>query len=315
MFQTHQIAATRGFNSVCVQNLQKGIFKTYKLNLGDDNLFKSQLKKSLSNLKLGSEVFYSDKSDVYKFDASSESNLTFPFHFQSVYLMGADSLKLLDHILNKLKLTAHSICVYQFEENTLQHLNKIIMSSNIHQISFIDCNPDMCIMFESNYIVECIISDEQKNEVSFVNNISYYIECQNFNPATYKKLFLLDGKAYVDPWYSIELNNLDSDRQNVIDTLENGFFIYSSTKQKTAICCDCEYRNMCYDLKKPIWNKITKLWYHQTECNYNPYIAKWKGEEGYRTLAECGIISNENEFSIDHEKIAEINKELWGEDQ
>ncbi len=37
------------------------------------------------------------------------------------------------------------------------------------------------------------------------------------------------------------------------------------------------------------------------------------GEEDYFSLAECGVVSNETEFSIDHERIAEINKQLWGE--
>ncbi|HLV91705.1 MAG TPA: hypothetical protein VKX34_01175, partial [Aequorivita sp.] len=57
-----------------------------------------------------------------------------------------------------------------------------------------------------------------------------------------------------------------------------------------------------------------KTMYNTTECNYNPYIAKWEGEEGYKTLSECGVISNENGFTIDHDKIAEINAKLWGEE-
>jgi len=84
-------------------------------------------------------------------------------------------------------------------------------------------------------------------------------------------------------------------------------------KEITDVCKDCEFRHMCVDNRLP-HQRTENEWYHKTECNYNPYIAKWQGEEGYRTLAECGVISNENGFSIDHEKIAEINKELWGED-
>jgi hypothetical protein len=85
-------------------------------------------------------------------------------------------------------------------------------------------------------------------------------------------------------------------------------------KEITDVCKDCEFRHMCVDNRLP-HQRSENEWYHQTECNYNPYIAKWPHEEGYRTLEECGVISNENEFSIDHDKIAEINKELWGEDQ
>ena len=61
------------------------------------------------------------------------------------------------------------------------------------------------------------------------------------------------------------------------------------------------------------YQRPDREWYHKIECNYNPYIAKWKGEDGYRTLSDCGVISNENEFSIDHERIAKINEELWEE--
>jgi hypothetical protein len=69
---------------------------------------------------------------------------------------------------------------------------------------------------------------------------------------------------------------------------------------------------MCSDHRAPI-RLDSDNWYHTTECSYNPYICKWKGEEGYRTLAECGVVSNAEGFIIDHERIATINAELWGE--
>ena len=88
--------------------------------------------------------------------------------------------------------------------------------------------------------------------------------------------------------------------------------LWFSTKEITDICKSCEFRNMCFDNRTPK-KRLDNTWYHNTECNYNPYIAKWAGEEGYKTLSECGIISNEDGFSIDEEKIAKINAELWGD--
>lgn len=79
------------------------------------------------------------------------------------------------------------------------------------------------------------------------------------------------------------------------------------------VCKHCEYRHMCVDNRVPV-KRNEKQWYMTTECNYNPYIAKWKGEEGYRTLAECGVQSNEHGFRINRKKINQINKELWGDD-
>lgn len=54
---------------------------------------------------------------------------------------------------------------------------------------------------------------------------------------------------------------------------------------------------MCVDNRVPVKRKENE-WYMETECNYNPYIAKWKGEKGYMTLLECDIQSNKKEFKI-----------------
>ena len=70
---------------------------------------------------------------------------------------------------------------------------------------------------------------------------------------------------------------------------------------------------MCVDNRLPYKRKENE-WFHKIECKYNPYIAKWEGEEGYQTLEECGVLSNEKGFSIDHEKIAKINAVLWDEE-
>jgi hypothetical protein len=69
---------------------------------------------------------------------------------------------------------------------------------------------------------------------------------------------------------------------------------------------------MCVDNRVPIKRKKDE-WYHKTECNYNPYIAKWQEEEGYKTLEECGVVSDENELQINHKQLEEINTQLWGD--
>lgn len=84
-------------------------------------------------------------------------------------------------------------------------------------------------------------------------------------------------------------------------------------KELCDVCKDCEFRHMCVDSRLP-FQREDDSWYHKTECNYNPYICKWEGEEGYQTLEECGVISDEKGFSIDHERIAAINKILWEEE-
>lgn len=54
-------------------------------------------------------------------------------------------------------------------------------------------------------------------------------------------------------------------------------------KDDIKVCQDCEFRYMCMDCRAFI--KDPKDIYSQpAKCPYNPYIAKWKGEEGYITV-------------------------------
>lgn len=136
---------------------------------------------------------------------------------------------------------------------------------------------------------------ERKSQVT-PQTMSTYIDViklhlNNYNPFFYGKTF----------WINDAKTNL----------LEE---FWHSPKTKTNICQNCEFRHVCIDNRLPKKREGDGMWYHTTECNYNPYIAKWKGEEGYRTLTECGVKSDETGFSIDHERIAKINEELWGED-
>jgi hypothetical protein len=84
-------------------------------------------------------------------------------------------------------------------------------------------------------------------------------------------------------------------------------------KSDIEVCKDCEFRTVCFTNNLPLKNEQGG-YYLESECTYNPYIGKSVGEIGYKNLKECGVISNETGFSIDHEKIAKINAELWPEE-
>ena len=101
------------------------------------------------------------------------------------------------------------------------------------------------------------------------------------------------------------------DLKKIINThaFQKYWFVH---KDLCDICKHCEFRHMCVDNRIP-FERTKKEWYHKIECNYNPFIAKWEGESGYKTLEQCGVISNENIFFIDNDKIKQINLELWGE--
>lgn len=89
----------------------------------------------------------------------------------------------------------------------------------------------------------------------------------------------------------------------------SNFKLWLIHKDLIDICKDCEFRHMCVDVNIPTQRKDGS-WYQKIECNYNPYIGKWKGETNYRTLEECGVIVNNELYYRDDSKIIDINEEF-----
>jgi hypothetical protein len=107
-----------------------------------------------------------------------------------------------------------------------------------------------------------------------------------------------------------DLNSLDDIKEIILTPpFQKYWFVH---KDLCDVCKHCEFRHMCVDNRVP-FERSEIEWYHKIECNYNPFIAKWEGEPGYKTLEECGVVSNDKMFSIDQEKIQQINHEIWGE--
>jgi hypothetical protein len=84
-------------------------------------------------------------------------------------------------------------------------------------------------------------------------------------------------------------------------------------KDQVDVCRVCEYRYMCIDSELPV-QRASGSWFRQTECQYNPYIAKWDEEEGFLPLAECGITCNNDGFFIDQNRLNHVQQHLYPED-
>lgn len=150
----------------------------------------------------------------------------------------------------------------------------------------------------------------------FKSNIALYTESQRHHSYFNAKLYIRTDGAILNAPNSLEVcGHLESLETGTVrefarhPVLTKYWFV---TKARTDVCKDCEFRNMCVDSRPPVARNPDE-YFHAHECNYNPYICKWKGEDGYRTLAECGVVSNAEGFTIDHERIAAINVDLWGE--
>lgn len=146
---------------------------------------------------------------------------------------------------------------------------------------------------------------------NFTINTRFFTEAQSHNTCLNRKISIDENGGIKNcPSMIKSFGNIKDTK--LAEVIENNEFTsaWSISKDSINICGDCEHRYTCLDCRAYHSNERSNS--HPVKCNYNPYIAKWKGEEGYRTLAECGVKSDESGFSIDHERIAQINKELWG---
>jgi hypothetical protein len=69
---------------------------------------------------------------------------------------------------------------------------------------------------------------------------------------------------------------------------------------------------MCTDCRVFIKDSENSL-SQPSKCTYNPYIAKWQGEEGYVPVEECGTYTRETGFVVNPQRVEELNSLIWKE--
>ena len=149
---------------------------------------------------------------------------------------------------------------------------------------------------------------KRKNE--FVSNISLFSESQLHHTYFNRKLYIgpageIKNAPETEQVFGYIQDITEDELKEIISSphFQKYWFVH---KGLIDVCKECEFRHMCVDNRVPIERKSNE-WYNSLECNYNPYIGKWEGEEGYLCLADCGVISNEKGFIMDHEKVRKIN--------
>jgi SPASM domain peptide maturase of grasp-with-spasm system len=162
--------------------------------------------------------------------------------------------------------------------------------------------------------VNIFVKNHEKYIYNFNLSIPFFMESKFFNTNFNRKIYFNHDIHISNSIENLEHFPYPMTLPDLINTIKSKEFqvLWNVKKDICDICKHCEFRYMCQDSRIPK-SRNKSDWYFETECNYNPYISKWSDEDGYKTLAECGVTSNENGFSIDHDKIAEINKELWEE--
>jgi SPASM domain peptide maturase of grasp-with-spasm system len=220
-----------------------------------------------------------------------------------------------DTNVNSLSITMPYASFSAFEIEDLYNLQP-----RLNFIYFCD-SPQTIPDVSSNIINKvCFAKDTVKNSRNnqihydyFTTNIILFSESQKHNTYYNRKLCIDSaGNIKNSPEHD---NNFGNIRDTTLSEAINkkGFKdLWLVHKEIIDVCKECEFRHMCIDSCIPK-RRTDGTFFRSTECNYNPYIAKWKGEEGYLSLSECGVTVNEIEIKIENEKLEAINFEIWGE--
>jgi SPASM domain peptide maturase of grasp-with-spasm system len=121
---------------------------------------------------------------------------------------------------------------------------------------------------------------------NFTCNMSFFIESQFYNTC-------LNRKVCIDTNGNIKnCPNMQKTYGNIQDTtlteaiLKQGFKDYWFIKKDDIdVCQDCEFRHICTDCRAFIKDP-ENIYSQPSKCSYNPYIAKWEGQEGWISVEE-----------------------------
>ena len=151
----------------------------------------------------------------------------------------------------------------------------------------------------SNKKIEQGVLAYYKDDINFDikhlnNNIKYYftvnmnsfIEAKHYN-LYYNKKVCIDSSGNLKNCLSnIDIfGNINKDKIGEIIKDKKFTSLWNIKKDNIKVCQDCEFRYMCNDPKIPKKYK-TNIWEYKLECKYNPYLAKWNGEQGYLSIAQ-----------------------------
>lgn len=148
----------------------------------------------------------------------------------------------------------------------------------------------------------------------FVTETNHFTESQHHNTCLNRKICIdANGDIKNCPAMAKSYGNIkDTTLEEAIN--QPGFKdLWYICKDQIDVCKDCEFRYMCTDCRCFIKDP-DNIYSQPAKCTYNPYICLWEGQEGYVPVEECGTYSRETGFVPDKKRIAELNKQIWGEE-
>lgn len=115
----------------------------------------------------------------------------------------------------------------------------------------------------------------------FILNQSFFIEGHSCNTCLNRKISIdKDGNIGNCPLMPHSFGNIKNTSIRDVASRPDFQRLWNITKDQVEVCKDCEYRYLCTDCRHFIKDK-NNIYSQPAKCEYNPYIAKWRNEEGY----------------------------------
>ncbi len=337
---------TKGYNHILLQDLQKT--KLYWITKYDyscivnnkycdivDTLYKNDVILDIDNAPfIQMPLNYYSKSKIH--NSIIEINLSINVNFYKSLLQEIQNLgckfielhfyssfnmsilrKILNFIDDSIIESVDILIPYNNEINNLSKLRLKYPRLHWIYVHSTPLNIDISNTFSILYSSESV-SNESCGFISpfyFLNNnnIPHFTESQKHNTCLNRKICIdADGEIRNCPAMKKSYGNIKD--TTLKEAMEKPGFkdLWFICKDQIDVCKDCEFRHMCTDCRAFIKDP-DNIYSQPAKCTYNPYIAKWQGEEGYVPVEECGIYTKEKGFVVNKRKVNKLNKILWGE--
>lgn len=160
---------------------------------------------------------------------------------------------------------------------------ELIMTHGKIQFVILETSP-----FEKNienkifFTTKKLSTHSLKKQKQFVSNIPLFSESQLHHTYFNRKLFISSsGEIKNAPECPLTVGKIQdiTKPEQLIELIKSRDFqkYWYVFKESCEVCRDCEFRHVCVDNRVP-HQREDGHWYHQQECDYDPYTGKWKGE-------------------------------------
>lgn len=209
----------------------------------------------------------------------------------SVEFSEADIIKILDYFENTVVKTIEFIIKYSLEFEQINWVTITTKYPRLRRIYLCNYSSNKYMKIGGIYIVYVC---QKLNELIcgkihydyFSTNLPLFTESQHYNTCLNRKVCIdADGNIKNCPAMQHSFGNIkDTTLEEAIN--KPGFKdMWGIRKDDIDVCKDCEFRYMCTDCRAFIKNP-EDIYSQPAKCPYNPYIAKWEGEEGYITVEQ-----------------------------